>query len=106
MKRRLLIIAVLLLLGAVGVVWVFVIVTPPPSQPPPTAEPANGEAGRKHHTTFELINKSTNLLGWGDPNPAALVRAVNHLRSLGKNEAIEALRAYVRYAPQKGNSTS
>ena len=102
MKRRLLIIGIFLLLGAVGVAWRFVIVTPPPSQPPPTAEPANGEADRKHRTTFELINKSTNLLGWGDPNPAALVRAVNHLRSLGKNEAIEALRAYVRYAPQNG----
>ena len=68
----------------------------------PPGEPG-GEVGRKHsQPTFELINKSTNLLGWGDPNPVAVVRAVNHLRSLGKNDAIEALRAYVRYAPQYG----
>jgi hypothetical protein len=48
---------------------------------------------------FELIDRSIDLMGWDQPNPVALVRAVNHLRSLGKDQAIATLRAYVRYAP-------
>jgi hypothetical protein len=51
-----------------------------------------------HRETFELINQSTNLLGWGDPNPVGVVRAVNHLHSLGHAGAIKALRAYISYA--------
>jgi hypothetical protein len=51
---------------------------------------------------FELINKSTDLYGWDEPNPVALVRAVNHLHGMGKDQAVETLRAYVRYAPELG----
>jgi hypothetical protein len=50
---------------------------------------------------FELINESTHQYGC-DTNPAATVRAVNHLHSLGKERAIETLRAYQRFAQKAG----
>lgn len=53
----------------------------------------------KLNESFGLINRSTSLMGWDRPNPVALVRAVNDLRGLGKEQAIATLRAYVRYAP-------
>jgi hypothetical protein len=68
--------------------------------------PRSGEQAEppdpKHREVFELINRSTNLLGWGEPNPVAVVRAVNHLYALGKDGAVETLRAYARYAPERG----
>jgi hypothetical protein len=51
--------------------------------------------------TLSLIN-GTPCPSGEDYNPIALVRAVNHLRSLGKPAAIGALREYLRLADDQG----
>jgi len=65
-------------------------------------EPADVRARKRglaqFREEFELINRSTDLLGWDEPDPVSLVRAVNHLRSRGRERAIEVFRAYMRYA--------
>ena len=50
---------------------------------------------------FQLINKCPTALGWGkpEPNPTAIIRAINFLHSLGKQKAVSALREYTRIAP-------
>ncbi|HEY3966507.1 MAG TPA: hypothetical protein VGM05_18235 [Planctomycetaceae bacterium] len=59
---------------------------------------------QKFADSFALINRSTDELGMDSPNPVDLVRAVNHLHALGKDRAIETLRAYVRHAPPESES--
>ena len=54
---------------------------------------------------FDLINNSSDQYGRGDPNPAATVRAVNHLHSLGKERALLVLREYQRYAAPFGDGS-
>jgi hypothetical protein len=56
-----------------------------------------------HREAFDLINGSIDLMGWKEADPVALVRAVNHLHALGKDRAIETLRAYVQYATAKAD---
>jgi hypothetical protein len=51
--------------------------------------------------TLQLINACPTPLGW-DYDPLALVRASNHLRSLGKDRTIKALREFVRIARDPG----
>jgi hypothetical protein len=59
---------------------------------------------RNHREAFDLLNRSIDLLGWEEADPVALVRAVNHLHALGKDQALETLRAYVQYATAKADS--
>lgn len=54
--------------------------------------------------TLQLLCECPNPLGWDEYNPITLVRAVNHLRSLGKDDAIAALRAFARLAPVESSS--
>src|SRR5262249_31508520 len=49
--------------------------------------------------TLQLIAACPDPMGWGEYNPVSLVRAVNRLQSMGKEEAISALRAFARLAP-------
>ncbi len=65
------------------------------AESPASAEPVDP----KLHRAFELINRSTEPMGWDGADPAAVVRAVNYLHAMGKDQAVQTLRAYVRYAP-------
>ena len=60
--------------------------------------PSKNNFDAAYSEAFKLINKSPDQYGRDDPNPAATVRAVNHLHSLGKERAIDVLRQYLRYA--------
>jgi hypothetical protein len=51
--------------------------------------------------TLQLINACPTPIGW-DFDPIALVRAANHLRSLGKEKSIEALREFLKLAYDTG----
>src|SRR5260370_39056026 len=44
---------------------------------------------RNHRESFDLINRSIDLMGWEEADPVALVRAVNHLHALGKDPAMK-----------------
>jgi hypothetical protein len=55
---------------------------------------------------FELIGKSPLPIGWNEPNPVAVVRAVNYLHSLGKEKSIEVLHAYIKQCPRVANNIS
>ena len=57
---------------------------------------------RKLSRTLRLINGTPSPIGCGH-NPVALIQAVNHLRSLGKEEAIKALREYLEIAYDAGH---
>jgi hypothetical protein len=52
--------------------------------------------------TLALINAASQ---WPDraPEPAAIIKAVNRLHSLGKRQALDALREYVKLAPDRFN---
>jgi hypothetical protein len=51
--------------------------------------------------TLQLINACPTPIGW-DFDPIALVRAANHLRWLGKEKSIEALREFLKLAYDTG----
>jgi hypothetical protein len=51
--------------------------------------------------TLQLINACPTLIGWSF-DPISLVRATNHLRSLGKDKAIAALREFLDLAHDAG----
>jgi hypothetical protein len=51
--------------------------------------------------TLQLINACPTPIGW-NYDPIALVRAANHLRSLGKEKAIAALREFLDLAYDRG----
>ena len=63
--------------------------------------PLRPEIGEELYYTIRLIHKSPPV---GQPgfDPLALIRAVNHLRSLGKEQAIKALKRYVEIANTTG----
>jgi hypothetical protein len=52
--------------------------------------------------TLQLINGASSHIGYHF-NPVAVVRAVNHLRSIGKEKTIAALREYLSIAHDPGN---
>ena len=56
-----------------------------------------------YRESFVLINNSADQYGRDEPNPAATVRAVNHLQSVGKTRAIDILREYQEYAKDFGD---
>jgi hypothetical protein len=56
---------------------------------------------KKLGETLRLINACPSPIGW-DWDPVALVRASNHLRSLGKEKAIDSLRAFLLIARDPG----
>ena len=55
---------------------------------------------------IQLLRAAPNELGEPDFNPIALVRAVNHLHAMGKDDAIKAMRRFAKENPDDGSPLS